>query len=296
MKSIKILLITLLALIVSATANDIIVSNADTVWSLDLVAAPSGMNDSSETPSQNLSWAYVSQADTVWSLALYNYSLDMLDSSNSTPQNLSEAYVSQADTVLTINLEKPDFLNTTTTTSTTTSTTTTTPSLPYDKLVVTRILPSSAYAGSNLTVSLFMDVNESNTPNGAGLTEYYPEGWSLLNTSSGGLNQSNKIEWLFWSQSTPLTDLVINYTLRIPENANGTFNFSGVCYVENTSIAITGNTSLTVQGCVLKGNTPPCEEVSLSEVVNSINLWSQGLFNLPDVVLLINAWATMSGK
>jgi hypothetical protein len=43
--------------------------------------------------------------------------------------------------------------------------------------------------------------------------------------------------------------------------------------------------------CVMPGNYPPCDGVSLNEVVASINLWSQGKMDLGDVIDLINAWA-----
>lgn len=43
--------------------------------------------------------------------------------------------------------------------------------------------------------------------------------------------------------------------------------------------------------CSLVGNYPPCDEVTLSEVVDLINLWAQGQASLSEVVDLINAWA-----
>jgi len=43
--------------------------------------------------------------------------------------------------------------------------------------------------------------------------------------------------------------------------------------------------------CELAGNYPPCEEVTLSEVVALINQWSAGQAALSDVVALVNKWA-----
>jgi hypothetical protein len=45
----------------------------------------------------------------------------------------------------------------------------------------------------------------------------------------------------------------------------------------------------------MPGNYPDengsCDEVTLSEIVNAINQWAAGTFELGDVVALINSWA-----
>jgi hypothetical protein len=48
--------------------------------------------------------------------------------------------------------------------------------------------------------------------------------------------------------------------------------------------------------CVMNGNSAPCGEVTLSEVIAAINLWSNSEMDLGDVVRLINAWATDTGN
>jgi len=54
---------------------------------------------------------------------------------------------------------------------------------------------------------------------------------------------------------------------------------------------VTGCTYSCSELCDLPGDSPPCGVVTLSEVVDFINLWSQGQAELEDVVNLINAWA-----
>ena len=44
--------------------------------------------------------------------------------------------------------------------------------------------------------------------------------------------------------------------------------------------------------CILPGDYPPCGTVTLSEVVDYINLWAAGQAELGDVIDLIIAWAT----
>ena len=43
--------------------------------------------------------------------------------------------------------------------------------------------------------------------------------------------------------------------------------------------------------CSLVGNSPPCEDVTLNEVIGLINSWVQGHASLSEVIALINEWA-----
>jgi len=43
--------------------------------------------------------------------------------------------------------------------------------------------------------------------------------------------------------------------------------------------------------CVMPGNTPPCNEVTLTEVVAGITEWSKGNMQLKEVLAIINSWA-----
>lgn len=57
-----------------------------------------------------------------------------------------------------------------------------------------------------------------------------------------------------------------------------------------TTTSIT-TTSTTTPQCIMPGNNPPCDEVSLSEVVDAINQWALDNLELGNVVGLINSWA-----
>jgi hypothetical protein len=56
----------------------------------------------------------------------------------------------------------------------------------------------------------------------------------------------------------------------------------------------TTSTTLANQTCSMPGNTAPCAEVTLSEVVAAINSWSTGQLLLGDVIDLINSWANVT--
>ena len=63
-----------------------------------------------------------------------------------------------------------------------------------------------------------------------------------------------------------------------------------------TSTTVQTTTTTTLAGpCVIKGNEPPCEIVSLSEVIDAINQWASGDLALGQVIDLINSWADPSG-
>jgi len=185
----------------------------------------------------------------------------------------------------------------TTSTSTTTSTTTTasTTTLPgTHPLTVTRSLPDGASAGSQLTVTMTMDINESDAPETVGIIETPPEGWEILSTEPAGSLTSNpgSIEWLFWELGNPVEDRDITYTLSVPSDADGTYDFSGTFdYALEIKPPIVGDSELLVESCSINGDYPPCGEVTLSEVIDFITVWSEGGTSLDDVIDLITAWA-----
>ena len=66
-----------------------------------------------------------------------------------------------------------------------------------------------------------------------------------------------------------------------------------VIYTAGITSTTTSSTTTTVGWeCPLEGDTPPCGEVTLSEVIDFINLWAEGQAGLSDVIDLINAWSS----
>ena len=60
---------------------------------------------------------------------------------------------------------------------------------------------------------------------------------------------------------------------------------------ENNIIEVYSIETSLEEECDLPGDNPPCDEVTLSEVVDYINLWIEGEAELSEVIDLINAWA-----
>jgi len=180
------------------------------------------------------------------------------------------------------------------TTTTTTSTTTTT--IPPGQVAVIRELPDTVAADAQLTVTLAVNVNDSDAPDSFGITETPPDGWTIVSTDPTGSLESNpgSIEWLFWVMGNPVEDQNVTYVLGVPSDANGTYSFSGtVDYGGDTTPSIYGDTSISIAtGCTLPGDYDPCGEVTLSEVIDFITLWAADGATLANVIDLITAWAT----
>jgi hypothetical protein len=69
--------------------------------------------------------------------------------------------------------------------------------------------------------------------------------------------------------------------------SNGECNPGTTTTVTSTTLT----TTTTIGECDLPGDYPPCDEVTLDEVIDFINLWAQDQASLSDVLNLIHAWA-----
>jgi hypothetical protein len=131
-------------------------------------------------------------------------------------------------------------------TTTTTITTTTVP--PYDAYA-TRSMVSSVRAGTTLTVSLVLSVDETKNLPSVGVSEVVPEGWTVSSISNNGtyFASSHKIEWLFWSQGISVADRTLTYNVLVPSGTTGTKSFSGtVDYGGSTNPAIYGRNQVSI--------------------------------------------------
>ena len=110
-----------------------------------------------------------------------------------------------------------------------------------------------------------------------GSMEYYYDFLRL-----GGISRTG-----YWAEfDSPVNGTVdISFTSDYSVSGSsgyGGFNISGISCTPTT----------VPDECELIGDCSPCGEVTLSEVVNIINLWSDGQAQLGDVIALINAWAS----
>ena len=101
-----------------------------------------------------------------------------------------------------------------------------------------RTLPESYTPGSTLGVSIYVNVDEGNAPDGLIINEFIPPGWTVNSTSPAAKAiAGEKISWLFFGT---VTDVTITYNLSIPGGESGTKTFSGELKYNNNSVQTTG--------------------------------------------------------
>ncbi len=131
------------------------------------------------------------------------------------------------------------------------------------EVTIIRDLPDSVAKGSTFTVSMSIDVNESDLPYVLGVSENIPPGLIVSSVSSNGFNFSgDKVEWLFLEPSrltqiiaegitfvNPLEDQNITYTLKVPRDfSEDTAIFSGINFFGGTTNPTGGDVELAIIG------------------------------------------------
>jgi parallel beta-helix repeat protein len=77
-------------------------------------------------------------------------------------------------------------------------------------------------------------------------------------------------------------------------SCNGTVTTSSTLPTSTSTSTTTSSstTSTTTADCALPGDYPPCDEISIQEIIDMINKWIAGTASLGEVIDLINAWAS----
>lgn len=117
--------------------------------------------------------------------------------------------------------------------------------------------------------------------------------WFESITIGGTLGRSNTCDTITTSITTSLSTSTSTSTTTTSTTTTLPWTTTTSTTIPTTSTTSSSSTTTTTTlSCELSGDYPPCDEVTLSEVVNFINLWSQEEAELSDVVNLINAWAS----
>ena len=97
--------------------------------------------------------------------------------------------------------------------------------------------------------------------------------------------------------STTASSTSTTTTTSSTSNTSSTTTTSRITTSTSTSTTTTNGTSntsattTTQPQCIMPGNYPPCNDVTLSEVVNAINRWAAGEYDLWYLIDLIDSWA-----
>lgn len=93
-----------------------------------------------------------------------------------------------------------------------------------------RNLPACYNSGSSITIGLDLEVDEANKPNGVIIKEYVPIGWEVTssNPSYDSFNEATgEVKWLFYGADVTDGGMDISYTINVPGDASGSYDFTG---------------------------------------------------------------------
>jgi len=125
------------------------------------------------------------------------------------------------------------------------------PPLPPLPVSVARDLPVATLKNTTFEVTLIVDVNESNKPNGYGITETAPSGWNISNvTAPNNLTvtvNGNTLSLVFMTPN--VVDKNITYYVTVPESeTEGTYSFNGFVQITAGNRSISGDQNISVVG------------------------------------------------
>jgi hypothetical protein len=90
-------------------------------------------------------------------------------------------------------------------------------------------------------------------------------------------------------------DYVVDYPITTTSTTITTTSTTTTTTTSSTTTSTVSTTTTTLLSCIMPGNHAPCDEVSLSEVVDAINQWALANLELGNVIDLINSWADPIG-
>jgi hypothetical protein len=97
-----------------------------------------------------------------------------------------------------------------------------------DQVSCSRNLPDSYTPGDTISVTIEVNVDESNNPNGFIIKDYVPSGWTIASSSPTYANfnsSTGEVKWVFYGSG--VMDMEITYEVTIPPSAGGSRAFSG---------------------------------------------------------------------
>jgi len=107
-----------------------------------------------------------------------------------------------------------------------------------------RDLPEQYTPGSNINVSISVTMDPQYPTNGVVITENLPQGWAIVQSNpswSKYIASTNTYKWLSFSSGS-IGSFNITYTLSVPGNASGNYEFTGTIYDGYSIRDITGDT------------------------------------------------------
>jgi len=109
-------------------------------------------------------------------------------------------------------------------------------------------------------------------------------------TTTGSTSTTGSVSTTTTGVVSTTTTFVSSTTTNPPATTSTVTSTSTSSSGSSTTTA--SSTSTTVSWpCKMPGDYPPCGEVTIDELLNAIDLWTQGKMTMEEVLTLINAWA-----
>jgi hypothetical protein len=108
----------------------------------------------------------------------------------------------------------------------------------------TRDLPDTYTPGSSFQVTIDVETDPVTLPTGVVVTEFLPAGWSIVSASPFYYkykSEENSYKWLEINRFG-VVSFIITYTVSVPQDASGTYEFSG--FFKPGDIPIAGDSSI----------------------------------------------------
>jgi len=123
--------------------------------------------------------------------------------------------------------------------------------------IATRDLPFYYVAGGTFEVSIQVNTDPHNLPKGVIITETLPYGWTIVSSSPDYKkfdSTTNSYKWLQFS-SAGVSSFTITYTVSVPSDAAGTYEFTGTIYTTTSGeLLINGDTTIEERGGDINGD------------------------------------------
>lgn len=110
-----------------------------------------------------------------------------------------------------------------------------------------RNLPDTYISGSTFNVTISITISQQTPVTGIVITESLPSGWSVVSANpywSKYIASSNSYKWLYFFQSPVYGSFNISYTVRVPSDASGSYNFTGTINDQYSVRNIIGDTTI----------------------------------------------------
>ncbi|GEM_PF-4667511 len=135
-----------------------------------------------------------------------------------------------------------------------------------------RTMPDTFIPGGSLQVNISVSTDAISPPAGVIINEILPEGWVITSSSPDYIRViGSTYTWLMYNQ-TGVPSFVINYTVRVPSSATGTYQFTGtVTTAAEGKQSIGGNQITTQINTVIQPVFSPAPKIYYSPVSVSMS-------------------------